>query len=178
MALAPLDRFAGPSLYGPVESLPRTRTLNDVAPIDRGAVDPNPVAPLSQQPPPAGLSSVDSLTSSARAAAVALATIPRDATATVGELQSAVAQTEDAALSALTDPFEQPTPRQVAQNFAAIAALVPSPQELVNDTLTAVDSGETELDVSLTTPAFDEENLPFNRGAPADFAGSRLSRFA
>lgn len=173
MAITPLDRFGGPSIYAPVYGVRRETPTAAARAVDAGTTDPRPVAPVDPRTvadPPA----IESLTSSARAATIALAAAPRAAFADIESAQDAAADVEDAALAAQTDPLQPPTSREVAANFAAVAALVPTPQLLVNDTAIS----EADEDVSSPVATADDRSPPEQRFDPQDFAGARLSRYA
>lgn len=175
MALAPVDRFTGQSIYAPVAGVSRRQTPPEAGAVDRTAVAPRPVAPVETRSAVAP-SAVESLTSSARAATVALAAVPREATESVDGARAAASDAEQAALAALADPLEAPSPRQVAENFAAVAALVPSPQQLANDALER--SARSDRTVAASRAVADDtagRDQPISQEATI---GLRLSRFA
>lgn len=164
MAISPVSV---PSIYAPVERVRFDRTP-EVGAVERGVADPRPVAPVDRTPVD-GSPGLESLTSSARAATVALATIPRDAEP--AELRTATNAAENAALGALADPTVSQSPRQVAENFAAVAALVPTPQQLAR----APAEDGTDFDTNRSAPVADDVSA---RGSVNEFPGTRLSRFA
>ncbi|MFC3690674.1 hypothetical protein [Chenggangzhangella methanolivorans] len=174
MAITPLERFAGPSIYPSVDELRSSRSAAAPRAVDDAATDPRPVGPVEPRTvsePPA----IESLTSSARAATVALAATPREAISNLAGAQAAAAEAEDAALAALADPLDPPTPQEIAQNFAAVAALVPSPERLANaaavpepDDGTVAASGSVANDRGFAEQAF----------LAGTDVGTRLSRYA
>lgn len=188
MALAPLERNIGPAAYAPYERVRPGRDFDAVAPVERTVADSRPVAALEpravaqvdrlpDRQPVAEPVGIGGLAASARAAAVALAAVPRDVSP--ADSAAAAADAQDAALAALSDPFDPPSPREVAQNFAAVAALVPSPQELANDVSAAETEDAARIDASRAVRADnDEDGRALQAGVADGFAGSRLSRFA
>lgn len=169
MAINSVDRFGAPLSYAPIDGASRRRALNEVGPTERSDVDPRPVAPVEPRTA-AAPAPVESLTSSARAATVAPAAIPRDTTENVVAARDASNQAEDAALAALADPRETPSAREVAQNFVAVAALVPSPQQLANDGFEQSVRSGRNVDASGAVAGA--------RAGQDQQIGSRLSRFA
>lgn len=171
MAITAIDRFTSPSIYAPALGVSRGRAPDEAGTIDRSAAAPRPAPPVEAGPPAA-----ESLTSSARAAAVALAAAPREATASVAGAREAADDAADAALDALADPLDPPTPQQVAENFAVVAALVPSPQQLANDAV-APSGGADQAVLAPGIAAGDRDARDPRAGAGETF-GPRLSRFA